>query len=123
MNFTLVNYISKSYSMECCSLQVRTITARIASHKQARANIDSTLKALSSRRAMESSDLFFPCDERAVSASKKDFQHISFALGSLLKKAGSNFELGLTSTKVMTMPCPPSNQTKIPPHSFRSDLM
>ena len=104
-------------------MQVRTNTVRIVLRTQARANVDAALKTISSKRATESSDLFFSCDEAAASASKRDLQHLSVALDSLLKKAGSNFELGITSTEVMTMPSPPASKAIFSPHSFRSDLM
>jgi hypothetical protein len=106
-------------------VQVRTNTVRIAlrTHAQARANVDATLKSLSSKRALESSDIFFSCDESAASASTKDLQHLSVALDSLLKKAGSNFELGITSTKVTMSPTQPKSDPKISPHSSRTDLM
>jgi hypothetical protein len=54
-----------------------------------------------SKMATTSSDMFFPCDDHAASAAEKDFKHVTSAIESFLRKAGSNFELEITTTRLV----------------------
>jgi hypothetical protein len=59
------------------------------------------------RRAMESSDLFFtPVIHAKNSRLENDETKFSVAAESMLKQAASNFELEISSTLVMTMDQP-----------------
>eukprot|EP00291_Cryptomonas_curvata_P025313 CAMPEP_0172164200 /NCGR_PEP_ID=MMETSP1050-20130122/7710_1 /TAXON_ID=233186 /ORGANISM="Cryptomonas curvata, Strain CCAP979/52" /LENGTH=79 /DNA_ID=CAMNT_0012834505 /DNA_START=89 /DNA_END=328 /DNA_ORIENTATION=+ len=51
--------------------------------------------------ATTSSDMFFPCGEHAATAAENDFKHVTNAIESFLRRAGSNFELEITTTRVM----------------------
>ena len=53
---------------------------------------------------MDSSDLFFACDDKSARAAAKDLRFVSVALDSFLAKAGSNFELEVNFTRMSTMP-------------------
>ena len=88
------------------SLQVRTAAVR-ALQTSAYTRIvtsPSPSSNVQSKRVTDSSDLFFACDDQSASAAAKDLHHVSAAINSFLAKAGSNFELEITSTLLMTSP-------------------
>ena len=64
----------------------------------------SSSSIIESRTATDFSDLFFPCGDQSASAAAKDFHNLSSTFESLLTKLGTNFELEVTSTLLMTVP-------------------
>ena len=88
--------------------QARTLSAIRALHTSSNANAglksQSNARNTVANRAMDSSDLFFACDDQSASSAAKDLRFVSVALDSFLAKAGSNFEVEITFTRMSTMP-------------------
>jgi hypothetical protein len=71
-----------------------------------------------SKMATNSSDMFFPCGDQAASAAQRDFKYLENAVESFLKRAGSNFELEITTTRVMMQEQPQLTESEISFHSY-----
>ena len=88
------------------------------------ANVESfhsSSSIIESRTATDFSDLFFPCGDQSASAAAKDFHNLSATFESLLTKLGTNFELEVTSTLLMT--APPVEGTSLDSVSDKYNLM
>ena len=83
--------------------------------------VHSSSSLIESRTATDSCDLFFPCGDQSASAAAKDFQRLSVAFNSFLSKFGTNFELEVTSTLLMT--APPVEGTSLDSVSYKYNLM
>ncbi len=88
---------------ELLTPQVRTMAIRtLQTSASSKISGVQTATSVKSQMVTNSSDLFFACDDHSAAAAEKDLRHFTEALDSFLAKAGSNFELELTTTRMVT---------------------
>jgi hypothetical protein len=102
--------------------QVRRVLPRRSFRIQTRkTDASQAMRVSFSKMATTSSDMFFPCGEDAASAAEKDFKQVTNAIESLLRRAGSNFELEITSTHLMMQEQP--RLTELETSSYNYNLL
>jgi hypothetical protein len=100
-------------------LQVRRIAPRRSFRIQTRQHDPSeALRVSFSKMATTSSDMFFPCGDYAASAAARDFKYVTNAVESFLRKAGSNFELEITTTRLMMQDQPSITESETSSYNY-----